>query len=132
MKQEFPSLGLWGDLQSLIFTTMNIPVKAEYLPNLTTQGQTSSNNTQAILTDFEPDKSGSTASPIAENYYQYYPQGPYRFIDLLGNVPLQTMDVQVFWKDKNQQIHPVRLEPGTVFTLKMLFQKKNTYEEYNV
>lgn len=126
--QELESIGLWNDLTGLVFTTMNIPVKPEYIPNLERQGTSSSNNNIRILTDFEPDRSGTSGEPTSALSYQFYPQGPYRFIDMLGEQPLQTLDCQVYWRSKNQTLHPLRIDPGDVFTLKMLLQRKGCYE----
>ncbi len=122
MDMQFPMLYLWNSLKNIVFLTGTIPLKYEYLPALNGSG---ANNFLPILTDFEPnqDLAGETRSNL-----NYFPQGPYRLIDMNGDVPLTKFDVSIFWQDHNDVLRPLYLLPGTVATIKFLFVKRVLYK----
>lgn len=124
IRQEYQTLYLWNSLRSLVITTSLIPVRNEYIPAQNVQGNASNlnNNNLAVLTDFEPILYDG---PEVRSYYQYYPQGPYRYIDLKGNQPLYNFDIQVYWQDFNGNLHQLQLDPFYNLTIKMIFKKKS-------
>lgn len=121
--QEFVTLQYWNSFKNIIFTTASIPIQAEYIPaNNTTGGQGSGSVAyKPILTDFEPllPRAGD-----ARTLLQYYPQGPYRLIDLLGTQPLQKLDIKIFWQDIYDNLHPLVIGPNELASVKLLFIKK--------
>jgi hypothetical protein len=129
MKQELEAIGLMQDITAIVFTTTSIPIKAEYV-QLAGSNNSSSTNTRKIITDFEPEISGNSPSPSASLFYQYFPTGPYRLVDLLSNTPLYTIDIQIYWQDKNGDLFPIKIPPNQSATMKILFQKKNRYDEF--
>lgn len=121
MSQDTVSIGYMQDLKSIVFTSGTIPCKAEYIPSL---NGNATDSYRKILIDFEPELSGSSAEPVGAIYYQYFPQGPLRLIDLQSNIPMSSVDVQVFWQDAFQNLYPIYIEPGKSLTMKLLFKKK--------
>ena len=115
--QEDSALGALTDLSAIVFTTANIPVKSEFLSAVNGQ-----NNVRTIITDFEPSVEAGT--PVSAIAYQYFPQGPYRLIDMLASSPLDTLDLALFLQFKDQSTIPLRIEPGGLVTVKLLFQRK--------
>lgn len=122
MTQDGISLGELYDIQSIVITSSKLPTRNEAIPN--TNGQ-SQDNSRRILLDFEPDLSGNTVSPPDSLYYQYYAKSSdYRLVDLWGNNPIISVDLQFYWQDKYQNLYPIYIEPGFDLTMKLLFQKK--------
>lgn len=117
MTTELNTLYMWNDLVRLFITTGNVPVKNEYI--LAGEG---SNATQAVLTDFEPQQTGDFRTA---DVFQYFPQGPYRKIDLLQDTPLSKFDCRVWWQNKNGEIFPLMIPPHRSATIKFLFEKKH-------
>ncbi len=116
--QEYVTIGSWNVMKAIVFTSSNIPVFHEYLPNLS---GSSTNNFNQIVTDFEPvlDIPNSTRS-----IYQYYPQGPYRLVDLVSEQPLFSLDIKIYWQDKSLNLYPLTIPPLQEATVKVLFIKK--------
>lgn len=124
MTQEYTTIVEWYSVKSIVFTTNSIPVKQQ---TITTQLPTGSqiilgsNNSSLVITDFEPlfDKAGDARSTL-----QYYPQGPLRYIDLLSQTPLRTLDFKVWWTDETGRMYPIMLESGQACTMLFSFEKK--------
>jgi hypothetical protein len=81
-------------------------------------------NISSILSDFE--------IPIsATNQYRpeinYTPQGEYILIDLYNNSDLYKIDLNVFWKDKYNNLTPFLLQAGCSANVKLLFRSKSYF-----
>lgn len=125
LEQEYNTLAYWNSFRNLVFVTGSIPVASEYVPTSVFGPNSGSgiNNSRQILTDFEPllQYAGDSRTNL-----QYYPQGPYRLVNLETNIPLRRFDVQIFWQDNNNVLRPVYLSRGTEATIKFLFLKKTS------
>lgn len=121
MMQTGVSIGYMSNVKTIVFTSTSIPGKAEYIPSITGN---SNDNFRNILIDFEPLDEGNTVSNINNIYWQYYPQGPYRLVDLQSTQPITNVDLQVSWQDELGNLSPIYIAPGRSLTVKMLFQKK--------
>ncbi len=129
--QEFNSAVEWSTFNNLIFSTNNIPIRSEYLQtnqnnfgnysNYLPQNGLGINFTKKILTDFQP-----VIGSLLDNggVLQYFPQGPYRWIDLISSQPLRTFDVTASWQDSLGNFHPLYLQPGEQMNMKILFRRK--------
>lgn len=110
--QEYRTIALWGDLESVTFQTQSIPVSAENLPS-------QKDITRNVLTDFEPQIEINNRQSL-----QYYPQGPLRWYDLKGTTPLRTIDLKVYWQNKNGKQYVMYINNENYFSMKILFRKK--------
>jgi hypothetical protein len=126
--QDFVTIQYWNSFRNIVFTTGNIPVQSEYIPSV--QNFVPNTNTQAtgaiayrpILTDFQPILA---AAGDARSQLQYYPQGPYRLLDMISNTPLQKIDLQIWWEDIIGNLHPIFIAASQIASVKLLFIKKN-------
>ena len=110
-----------ASFKSLVLTTQSLPINMEQVatPN-------NPNGFLPILTDFLPDVSGIL--PFREAI-SYYPDGPYRILDLKGNNPLYRVDWQVFWLDKERsELHKLYLYKNSYANIKFGLFKKSTFE----
>jgi hypothetical protein len=120
--QEYVIVGLWNVFKTLVFTTGTIPIEAELIPSLDGSGNTIG---RRILTDFDPLVNSEPGQ--ASSILQYYPQGPYRLINLVSNTPLIKFDINIYWQDKKQNLYPLNILYNDSVSIKFLFVKKNVY-----
>lgn len=119
MKQEYTTLALWNDVQSILLETDHIPVNSEF------EG-TENDITRRILTDFEP-----VTEINNRQAFQYQPSGALRWYDLKSEYPLSSIDLKVFWQSKAGVVYPLILLQGGVATLKLRFKHKYTGETFD-
>lgn len=118
---EYSDMFVFSPFRSIIFTTGSIPTTSEWVQNKAFGG---GNSSAKILIDFQPaiDKAGDTRS-----IFTYFPQGPYRLIDLWGDEPLYRIDYQIFWKDWSETLHPLELPLYSTAEVKFAFFRKSTF-----
>jgi hypothetical protein len=118
-KQEYSVLGLWSSLRKIFITSNTIPIAYEY----SNSGYINDTLTP-ILTDFVPiiDNAGQSRS-IA--YYQ--PSSQYRLIDLISDMPLQKIDLKIFWESVNGNVFPLIISQYQQVNIKLAFLKKSLY-----
>lgn len=129
MYTENTPTAVWCPIQSIIFTSTQIPVVQELVAVPRVYGTNSSlfnvgnnNNIQPILTDF--------IIPLsALNQYKpniiYSPQGEPRLIDMYGNKELNAVNFNVYWKDRYSNLHEILLPSGCGGSLKLMFRRKD-------
>jgi hypothetical protein len=122
IEQNFSSISYWNPVKQLIFITELIPINSEYTA-------VSGDSFRKILTDFEPSSDSNTD---IRTTFQYFPQGVYRLIDLIGTKPLYNIDLQVKWIDINGHEYFVTIAPFQELTAKLLFVKRNLYKTNNL
>lgn len=120
--QDFTSISYWSPVKQVVFITELIPANSE-------NTAVSNDSFRKILTDFEPIPS---SNQDVRTTYQYFPQGQYRLIDMIGTKPLYNIDLQVKWLDINGNEYYVTIPPFQQFTAKMLFVKRNLYKTDNL
>lgn len=113
----FPYFRAWNQLKSIVITTRSIPCRREIV-GLEGTSQTSF---ISMLTDFTPQINSS--SDILSTFY-FYPQGPYRLIDLVSTIPITSFDFKIYWTTFDGQLIPMYLTPGNEMSIKFLFMKK--------
>jgi hypothetical protein len=113
----------WPSLKSIIFTSGGIPIKEEYIQNKLNETNTS----LRILTDFEPNVSEKAGDARAALQYT---ANVYRFIDLISDEPLKTIDISIYWTDAAGTVRPLYISPGQYVSAKLLF--KNKYENNHI
>jgi hypothetical protein len=126
-KQELSTINNMNPIISIVFTTNTIPIIATQVttPLLYVDGQIqlsstgNNNNISNVLTDFSAD------SPLRP-YIYYVPTAEFRMISLVGNRPLNNIDVGVFYKTRTGDLVPFRLGSGGSASLKLLFRRKGT------
>lgn len=129
--QEFSTIALWCPVTSIVFTSNTLPIVSNQVstPVIYSEGTiVGSNGNNALIsqtiTDFIANDS------IYKPQLIYEPSAQYRFIELISNRPLNTVDLNVFWKDKTGQLNPFILSSGSTATIKILFTKKNSAMNY--
>jgi hypothetical protein len=125
--QEYSTVSLWTPIASIVFTSNTLPVVTNQLsaPLLFYDGTTfvgggNNSNVAQVITDFIADDAKYKPTLI------YEPTAQYRLVDLVGNRPLYSFDLNVFWKNRVGELIPFRLSSGSSATIKILFSRKGT------
>ena len=120
MKQEFPTTFTWSTFSKLIFETSSVPVVREL-------DGAQKDVTSARLTDFNvPSGVRYNRDPLI-----FYPQGPLRYISLNSKYPLNRIDLQIFWQNKDGTNYPIYLTSSEDASVKILFRKKQSLRLQN-
>jgi len=130
--QQAPSVVNWQPAQSLVFVSSSIPVEVQYSGapfnlNITSPSTSSTifqqQSTIKTLTDFIIPYNTGTETAAGQQIY-YLPTAEYRLIDLLGNSPLNQLNIQVLWRDKYGAYHQFFLEAGAAADILIMLRKK--------
>lgn len=129
--QEFSTISLWSPVTSIVFTSNTLPIVSNQVstPIIYNNGnQLGSNGNNAlisqVITDFISNEGTYKPNLV------YEPSAQYRYIELLSNRPLNTFDLQVYWKDRQGVLIPFYLSSGCTATIKVLFTKKNSFGNF--
>jgi hypothetical protein len=117
--QEIESLGNMMDLQTIVLTS-NLPTIPQWTAVSTDAGKASS---LPILTDFEPIVGSGLETTNQAIRLQYQPS-LYRLIPMIKEAPIKTVQVNLFWQDKEGRLNPILIAPGESVNIKILFIKK--------
>lgn len=123
--QEFSTISNWTPVSSIVFTSNTLPIIPSQLsdPVIYRNGmQNTSNiakNFSSIISDM------ATNDLVYKPNLIYVPSAEYRFIDMIGNNDISTIDISVFFKDKRGNLNPFILQSGASCSIKLLFQLKH-------
>ena len=128
LSQDYPTTPLWSPVTSIVFTTGMMPICSELTGIPVVYGTGAVNFNQgdnakfvSILTDIEvPLIRGDEFKP--QIFYE--PKAEYRLIDLQSNNPVNSIEINVFWRDQFGNLHQFYLDTGCNATLKIMFRKK--------
>lgn len=123
--QETTVVGVWCPVSGIVITSNTLPINATnisnpciYLNGIATNNNGNNSNVLQVITDFQaPDGQ-------YKNSITYVPSAQYRYIDLTGNSPLYTIDINIYWRNKVAELIPFRLASGCSASVKLLFQRK--------
>ena len=119
--QEYPNMGLWYQARSIVLTTGMIPVEKEFVTLDATKYDSHGHASLCVLTDFELDLSnGSQIRGLVQ-----YVANPYRLIDLKSQTDLNTIDINVYWRDSKNVLRPLYISPDECITIKLAFIRKS-------
>lgn len=124
--QDFSSLALWSSLRKIIISTNTIPISNEYIPT----GNNSNNQSGVaasfpILTDFVPQIESSGQS---RSVAYYVPTSQYRLIDMISDMPLQKIDLKLYWEDIDGNLYPILISLYQQANVKLAFLRKSLYK----
>ena len=120
MKQQYRAIGNWLSAKSVIFESIRLPTRNEFI--------LSGDNFDPIITDFEL---SITADTNIREPLQYNPASQYRLIDLLGNTPIYNIDIRLYWVDINGNKKIILIPYNQLLTIKMIFVKKDLFKNYD-
>jgi hypothetical protein len=116
MKGNYGGVEKFAGLRAFVIKTSLLPIRYENTNSTANNGDLSEDT---ILTDFNVSNYYGNRSDVI-----FFPQGPYRLIDILSNTPLRSIDLQIFWKDKSGFLRPMFVFQGDTLTIKLGFITK--------
>lgn len=120
--QEYSTISNWSPVANICFTSPNLPIVATQISepiNYNNKTNSQPKVSEPIITDM------ATGEMVYKPSLIYVPSAQYRFIDLFGNNNINNIDINVFWRDKDGQLHPFYLQSGGSCTIKILFKLKD-------
>lgn len=127
--QEYTTAPLWTPIDSIVFTTSMIPINPElvaapvvYNTNQIFSVTGENANLTNVLTDFiVPLTTGGEYKPSIN----YTPTGEYRLVSMFGESPVNSIQVNVFYKNRFGTLVPLTLGFGCSASIKILFRRKD-------
>lgn len=124
--QEAPCSGLWSPVDSIVFTTNNLPIEPTLMPTIKqfgeTQGESFSQNVQSIITDFQVSQVSGKEILGSLNMLPYF----YRKTSMKShNVDLKNINIKVYWKMITGDLIPLLLPVGCNANLKLIFTRRD-------
>jgi len=121
--QQYFSLNTWSSLRTIQFFTSALPVNYEGIAinnpnNLNLNISSGASIYKPLLTDFSPDF--KTALDNRETFT--YNANLYRLIDLSSNIPINRIDIAIYWEDIYFNLYPLYTSRGN--NIKLVFIKK--------
>ena len=115
--------GAWSSLRSIILTSNLIPYQVETITsNPGSSTNYASSSRFAIISDFlVPMERNVTEFRLVN---EYLPTAEYRRVNLVGNGPLNTIDLKMYWTDFQGNIYPLYLQTSAGMSVKILFERK--------
>lgn len=116
--QDYSAIRNINSLRKIIMTSPSFGISGE-----TISGENGTDNTLDIITDYTPaiELAGDQKSVL-----YYYPNGPYRKIDILSNSKIQNIFIKVYWKDISGNIFDLKIPPYNSMHIKLLFMRKGS------
>jgi hypothetical protein len=125
LQQEYSTISVWNPVMSIVFTSNTMPIVCEQLSaplvflNGKTKQSTNTSNIAHIITDFEANDGVYKPNLV-------YQPNIYRYTELIGNIPLNSIDIRAFWKNRLGELIPFYLNTGCSASLKFMFCLKDT------
>jgi hypothetical protein len=125
--QEYSTIASWCPITSVVFTSNLLPIVSNqvsapllYVDGQILQSNGNNSNIANVISDFVSD------SGIYKPNIVYNPSAQYRLIEMVGQTPCYSVDVEVLWRSRTGSLQPFFMASGSTATIKILFTKKNT------
>lgn len=113
MEQLNQTISKYTSFKKIVFKTSLIPIRLE---NASYNNESGISVDEPILTDYViSDWLGDR-----ENFI-FFNRGPYRFIDLVSDNPIKSINIQVFWEDELNVLRLIDIFPGNTLNIKLAF-----------
>lgn len=119
-EQDFSTIETFNPVKDITFESNLLKVRGEL-----TQSDGSFRKT---LTDFQPI---TQSDGEVRTNFNYFPQGPYRLLDIIDNGKIRKVDFKVYWNSLYGNTYPFLIPPYDFINLKLLFARKSIYKNYN-
>jgi hypothetical protein len=124
---EFSHLSIICPVQNIVFTSSSLPIvpsmsSAPLVGDDTITLHSGGNN--SLLENVITDMAVPTDNYGWKNSIEYAPTAEYRLIDMYGNQPLNSIQINCYWKDQLGQLHPFKIASNCSCNLKIMFRKK--------
>jgi hypothetical protein len=120
---ETPVPPTWTSITSIRMKSNYLPIVPETSPSILSAKQNAGTvSPVTMITDFVMSTAGQAQT---RDVVQYVTENP-RWIDMVGDNEMRRVDVQVVWVDIQGVEHPIYLNQGERFDVKIAFKRKYT------
>lgn len=120
---ETPVPPTWTSITSIRMKSNYLPIVPETSPSILSAKQNAGTvSPVTMITDFVMSTAGQAQT---RDVVQYVTENP-RWIDMIGDNEMRRVDVQVVWVDIQGVEHPIYLNQGERFDVKIAFKRKYT------
>jgi hypothetical protein len=134
-QQEYISICQWMAMKSVLITTNTIPIVSEGIPSVSNNyAPNNGSNGQSTYLPIISSYDALVTTAGFEDFQstiQFAVSGPYKLIDMIGNNPLSSFDIQIYWQDIYGTLHPLYIAPYESATFTFLLMKKGTQQKIN-
>lgn len=121
---------LWSPISSIVFTSTLIPTANELIAPPIVYGQSNVDRSSSTTPAFQPivtDLSIFVDEAMSWNeYISYVPTAEYRLSELVGTGPVQSIDIQIFIKERlTGQLFPLEMFGGSSVSVKLMLRHKD-------
>jgi hypothetical protein len=122
--QEYSTISNWSPVSSIVFTSGTLPIVETQMSEILVYSnglavsQNLPQNFAPVISDM------ATNEMVYKPNLLYVPSAQYRFIDMIGNNDIKTVNINVYWKDKKGNLVPFILQSGASASIKLLFELK--------
>jgi len=127
MTTEFPVLSNTVEYSNIILVSNTLPFKGESI-NPSLQNVSATNTSLQIISDYTNDLF-KLDNAFSLRIGVLYDPKVYRLIDLNGDNPLTTINVQALWVDNIGLQHNIFIKENSTFNFKMMFIKKTKLQD---
>jgi len=121
MEQEYGNfLQLWNPCQSIVITTINMPIVSEATSSLYVGESQTLNTTEQIITDVSPSLLDGTELRTDLTYSPSI----LRWVEMQSSAPLTALQFQVYWRDYRGNLIPLELPYNGSASIKICFRSK--------
>jgi hypothetical protein len=122
--QEYSTQEQISPIAGLVFTSNTLPIAANQTSNVIQfiNGIPNIRGTNASTENIITDMVSSTG--LYRSGITYTPSAEYRRVHLYGNRPLSNLDINIYYRLKNGELVPFRMNSGGSVSLKIAFLKK--------
>ena len=123
--QEYSTISNWSPVSAIVFTSNTLPIIQTQMSEaiIFRNGEKINAN---IPQNFSPIISDMATNEMVYKPNLYYiPSAEYRKISMVSNNPINTIDIQIYWKSVTGQLIPFLLQSGASCSIKFLFTKKH-------
>ena len=123
---EYSTFALWNSLRKIVLVSNTLPIRQEGIPSINT-ASTGLPYTQPILADFVPE---IMLPQDTRSVAFYNPATQYKLIDLTSDLPINKIDVSLYWQDKYENLFPIQITQFQSASIKLGFFRKNLYKNF--
>lgn len=119
---QYESTCAWYFVEKILLLSNSLFVRNEFVSG---EGNgTASNVNLPIITDFSINISNNPGDNPSCRVV-YVPTAQYRMLDLLGDDPISTIDIEFALRSRSGQVFPLYLSPGNDFSVSLAFIRGN-------
>lgn len=119
-EQQYSCLSTLRPVRSIQIISNTLPIKKENIPSIEQNKVTSFVSSIGLLKDIPY----ASADPY---YLIFHQDGPYQLINMYNRTPINKIDIDIIWIDRDGQPHPLEIPYDQTVSIRFCFLKKKGF-----